>query len=193
MAISGNGIPRPFENSELGNSLTNAMIKDHLLISEKPFRPNNKGLDFLEGFWFEGFILKKVAEGMKALNIDPSSAMLCTNVNIKWRSKIVVGNETTSKSGTNEIDIAFIANDSLYLISCTTASESEVEKRRQAVENFSDRLGGRFAKAMIACTLPNNDSFAKIFSRKSQRMLITNFTHWLKPANVLDEWFNMAK
>ena len=162
--------------------LASAMKKDDMLVDSSPFRPNVSGLDFLQGFWFESYVTKRLMHGFKELSII-NDVEIHQNVEITWHSQ-------SKRAVENEIDIAFLYNDRLHLVSCTTASESEVNKRHQAVEKFAEHLGGRFATAMMACTQPppiiNN-----IRSRQSPRTSIPYFKEWRRPAILLKKWLNI--
>lgn len=108
-------IPRPFETEdpELADRLEEAMRGDGLLQERSGFLPNKSGLDYMNGFWWEGVVLKKIRDGLLACGIEPDDADLHKNVGVLWK-----GTKTD-----NELDILFTHQDRLFLVSCTTAWE----------------------------------------------------------------------
>lgn len=171
-------VPIPFEkrNPVLAKSIAEAMGKDGLMLKKRDgFFPNNDGLSFLEGFWWEAVVLEMLRSGLENCGVDASGGYLHKNVTVSWQ-----GTKTL-----NELDIVFTHDDRLFLVSCTTASESETEKRRTQVEDFAGKLGGRFARAMVACTLPR-EILEKIAPRKSDALFMPHYEQLLKnPGEVV--------
>ncbi len=174
-------IKNPFEdkNPDTARGLEAAMRKDGLLEEREGFCPNSHGLTFLEGLWWEQVVAARVKEGFRENGIDAASLDLKTNLTIRWtRANIVTQ---------NEFDLAFVFRNRLYLISCTSASESETEKRRVQIEAFTDRLGGHFGKAMIASTL-GGALIDKLRARGSDRVFVPAVGHWQDPAGLIRKW-----
>jgi len=177
--IEEEGIQVPFADDEtLSKKLIAAMENDRLLLRGNAFRPNNNGLDYLYGFWFEKYVKDKVEAGLAKLMNDPPQVY--ANIKVRW----------AGSRADNEVDLAFLYRNRLYLISCTTASLGDAEKRRGQVENFANRFGGSFACAMLACTLFDYN-LNELRSRKSSSMAIPFFDEWKKPDDVLRKWFEM--
>jgi hypothetical protein len=174
--------PLPVLFSELDPGLAvdfeDAMRMDNLLIKGSGFRPNHRGLDFLEGFWWEGYVLDRLQAGLRELNLL-NGAEIIPNLVVRWK-----GQRTK-----NEIDIAFNLQNRLYVISCTTAAETEAEKRREQIENFAQRFGGRFARAMLACTL-EEDALQNLRQRKHNLTSIPAAKQWRNPSKILREWIS---
>lgn len=172
---------RPFEdkNPATAQGLEVAMREDGLLENRDGFCPNVQGLNFLEGFWWEQVVASRIRVGFQENGIDPAGLDLKTNLTIRWTR----ANNITQ----NEFDLAFVHRNRLYLISCTSASESETEKRRVQVEAFVDRLGGHFGKAMIASTL-HGPSLEKLRARSSERILVPGHSQWQDPATLIRKW-----
>ena len=163
-------------------ALAKSREEEGLLESGEGFRPTAAGLEFMEGFWWEQFVFHQLSHGFTLLGVHPEELDIRVNLSISWNS---AGTQTQ-----NEFDIAFNYRNRLYFISCTSASEAESEKRRVQIEAFADRLGGRFAKAMLACTLQPR-VLTKLQARGSDRVLIPEWHAWLYPKGLLKDWIGM--
>ena len=172
-------LPIPFQDKhpERAQELELAMRADGILEPRDGFFPSNPGgLNYLHGLWWEQVVARRIMEGFKQHGIDGSTVNLRTNLNIRWAKE--------TASAPNELDIAFVFRNRLYLVSCTTATESETEKRRIQVEAFADRLGGHFAKAMLACTL-DGATLDKLKARSGDSIKIPSRTLLQKPADLV--------
>lgn len=177
-----NPLPVPFEgrNPRLAADLQEAMGQDGLLVKgATEFSPTASGLSFLEGFWWERFVEAQIREGFRGLGIAEREVDLQTNLTVRWTE--------AQQQTTNEFDLVFTYRDRLFIISCTTASESETEKRRHQVEALVERLGGHLGKGMVACT-STPDVIRNLQARASSRVLLANTRDWLEPANLLRTW-----
>jgi hypothetical protein len=174
-------VPFQNRNARLAGLLEKAMRSDDLLQdSSGAFLPNEAGLAYLDGFWWEGVVVRGLRQGFESLEVPLDSLDIRTNLNIIWTS--------SSIPTPNELDVALVYRNRLYLISCTTASEKETEKRRVQVEALTDRLGGHFAKAMLATTQPES-VLGKLRARSSDRLVIPALEEWSNPKELLEKWF----
>ncbi len=173
-------VPPPFPKfPALAEEMVLAMAGDGLLEPREGFIPTPSGLSFLEGFWWEGVVASRILKGFASVGVPPESLDYRTNLTLRW---------TAAQATTlNEVDMAVAFRNRLYLISCTTASESETEKRRIAVEALTDRLGGHFGKAMLASTL-GKQTLDKLRARSSDRLLIPELGQWSNPQGLLRKW-----
>lgn len=166
----------PFEDKfpEVSRKLAEAMFDDGLLVEKVDgFAPTVSGLDFLEGFWWEAYVYGRVEQGLRELGVL-DTACLSRNVTVQWP-----GRKTT-----NELDIAFLMKGRLCIISCTSASLAESEKRRIQVESFAERFGGHFARAILATTLGDADR-STLADRRHFSTLLPRFGDWRDPVRVL--------
>lgn len=182
--IPTESLPLPLEkqNANLAASMAKAMRSDGLLQPLDGFCPNQNGLLLLEGFWWEHLVECRLRAGFDALRLPMDMIDIRTNLTVRWKA---------ARTNTpNEFDLAFVFQNRLYLVSCTSASESETEKRRSQVEAFAERLGGHFAKAMVASTLLD-DKLDKLKARGSSRLLLPGFKEWMKPERLLRTWLEI--
>lgn len=171
-------VPFTEKKPMLAQTIEDAMREDGLLQPVAGFCPTSDGLSFLEGFWWEQVIANRIRKGFEELGVPAQSVDIQTNLTLRW---------TAAKSTTrNEFDLAFVFQNRLFLVSCTTASETDTEKRRVQVEAFTDRLGGHFGKAILASTL--GPTLDKLRARASSRITLPNVSEWRRPAELLRRW-----
>lgn len=158
-------LPLPFSGEE--NEAISRCMREERLVKPKAdgFLPNADGLAFLEGFWWESVVAEQLRRGLSACGVSREAADLRTNMTIQW------DNGKTR----NELDIVFTHNERLFVVSCTTASEAEVEKRRSQAEDLADKLGGRMARTMVACT-QSPEILGKVSARKKDSCLMPHWT-----------------
>jgi len=135
----------PFKDPDKNQQIQESMHADGLMSKAGGFQPTLDGLNYLNGFWWEDFVFGVLCERLEKL-VPGRCLPPSMNIEVLW------GDSTTE----NELDIAFLYNDQLFHISCTTAAESELEKRRASAIEFAQRFGGSFARTMIASTSPNH-------------------------------------
>lgn len=173
-------IPVPFErrNPELAAELLQALLADGLFREGRtgPI-PTENGLDFLEGFWWEHYVHAKLTQGFREAGLGQGETGLQRNVTFLWKNGRAM----------NEIDLAFVFRNRLFLISCTTASLSEAEKRREQVEVFASRLGGHFGRPMLATTL-GHEQLDVLLSRKAPHTKVPAFNEWKAPKTLIENW-----
>ena len=180
--VPAGGIAAPFEARKpvLCRTLAQAMQTDSMAHKAGAFRPNARGLRFLDGTWMEYYVEAKVRDALQALGDPPTGIDVRRNLEVRWPGR--------GRAATNEIDVAFVRGDRLFVVSCTTANESNAAKRHQAAEDLAARFGGRFARAMLASTLPGT-SLDILRARRRATTSIPPFVQWRDPEGLLREWF----
>lgn len=176
------GHKKAFEkySCEFKSEMAAAMQKDRLCSTQGLIGINNNGKRFLSGAWWECYVRSKIIQFFKNRKMHDSLKSLETNINVVWNS---------NDNNFNEIDLAFLVRDRLFLISCGTGKHTNIEKHRLQIERFADHLGGTFARPMLACAL-KEDAIRKIATKKSHRLFMPNLKLWQNPDSLLETWMS---
>lgn len=173
----------PFGSGQIQGRILESMTADKLIMQDaRGFQPTPQGLDYLNGFWWEDIVFGFLCEALDRVvrGQPPRPAM---NIEVQWGGSITQ----------NELDIAFLYNDQLFHISCTTAAERDLEKRRMSAIEFAQRFGGRFAKTMIASTA-SPKILSKIGVRNPVGIEMPAWEIWTDPDdldNLLRRWLGI--
>ena len=181
--LTGDVIPAP-----LLDGLADALVADGLASRNAgAWKPAPDALDFLEGFWWEAYVARQLQVGLAELGLDEQETNLRTNLTVRWKTK-----PTATRSVTSEVDAAFVFDNRLHLVSCTTASLADTKKRMEEVESFSRHFGGRFGRAMLACTHRGPFLDELNIQKTARTTVIPHFARLAgEPASVLREWLEL--
>ena len=164
-----------------GAELEHAMRKDGLLVG-KGFRPNLAGIEFLHGKWLEGLTALLLKEMMESKQID---VQIHCSFEIEWPIVGMKRRTAPKIPSKNEIDLGFVMNGRLYIVSCTTGGEGILEDHRHEVESLTERLGGTFARPVLVATFSSSENqFLRVNARKKRTTIMPPF-HDLGNANRL--------